>query len=65
MSPRLRELRESTGKSRREVASDLHLSERHLIRLEKGETPLKRIHALAFARYYDVPVEVIDEWEAK
>jgi len=43
------------------VAADLGMSERHLLRIESGETPLRRIHAIAFARYYDVPAEEIDE----
>jgi transcriptional regulator with XRE-family HTH domain len=62
--PSLKELRERSGKSRREVAADFEMSERHLLRLELGQTPLKRIHALAFARYYGVSVEDIDEAEA-
>jgi transcriptional regulator with XRE-family HTH domain len=59
---RLEELRKRAGKSRAQVAADIDMSERHLLRLEHGVTPLRRMHALAFARYYDVPVDDIDEW---
>jgi transcriptional regulator with XRE-family HTH domain len=64
MMPSLKELRTASGKSRAEVARDFEMSERHLLRLEHGETKLRRIHALAFARYYGVPMDDIDEWRA-
>lgn len=44
----------------REVARDLDMTERHLARLERGETPLRVILTLAFAAYYSVPAESID-----
>lgn len=50
----LKELRRLAGKSRAQVAADLDLSERHLYRLEGGQTPLKRMHLIAFADYYGV-----------
>jgi transcriptional regulator with XRE-family HTH domain len=56
----IQQLREATGKSRARVAADLNMSERHLYRLETGKTPLRRVLALGFASYYDVPVEQID-----
>ena len=58
---RLRELRNASGKSRAQVAADFDMSERHIYRLETGATPLKRMHALAFARYYGVPVSELDD----
>lgn len=39
----------------------MSMSERHLLRLENGETPLSRRWALAFAAYYCVPVGDIEE----
>ena len=56
----IEQLRESSGKSRARVASDLSMSERHLYRLEKGRSPLRRVIALALANYYDVQLEEID-----
>lgn len=61
--PSIKELREATGKSRAGVASDLNMSERHLYRLERGKSPLRRVLALGFATYYGVPVESIDHIE--
>jgi transcriptional regulator with XRE-family HTH domain len=60
----LRQLRADTGKTRAQVAADLQISERHLLRLEKGDTPLRRRWALAFAAYYGVEVDDIDEARA-
>lgn len=56
----LKDLRLATGRSRSAVAADLDMSERHLYRLENG-APLRRTLALAFAVYYGVPVDEIDE----
>lgn len=61
----LEELREGTGKSRARVASDLNMSERHLYRLEKGKSPLRRLLAIAFASYYGVPVDSVDGQESE
>jgi transcriptional regulator with XRE-family HTH domain len=57
------ELREHAGKSRALVAAELDISERHLYRLETGNSPIRRVLALAFANYYGVPVEQIDGQE--
>lgn len=54
------QLREGTGKSRAQVAADLNMSERHLYRLERGKTPLRRVLALSFASYYGVNPDQID-----
>jgi DNA-binding XRE family transcriptional regulator len=54
-------VRVRAGKSRAEAAAELDISERHLARLENGKTPLRRMHALAFAEYYKVDVDDIDE----
>lgn len=56
----IRELREATGRTRARVAADLDMSERHLSRLENGEQPIRRVHALAFASYFGVKLEKID-----
>lgn len=56
----LKQLREATGRTRARVAADLNMSERHISRLENGETPIKRVHAFAFANYYGVRPEEID-----
>jgi transcriptional regulator with XRE-family HTH domain len=61
--PSIEELRETAGKSRAGVASDLNMSERHLYRLERGKSPLRRVLALAFAAYYNVDVDEIDHVE--
>lgn len=47
--------------SRAELAARLDLSERHVYRLERGVSPLKRMHLLAFAEALDVPLETIEE----
>ena len=62
--PRLKELREATGRSRAKVAADLGMSERHLYRLENGVTPLRKIQAFRFAAYYGIKVDEIDEARA-
>lgn len=56
----LKEIRIAAGRTRAAVAADLDMSERHLHRLENG-APLRRTLALAFAVYYGVPVDEIDE----
>jgi transcriptional regulator with XRE-family HTH domain len=61
MMPSLKELRAAKKKTRAQVAAELNMSERHLLRLETGKTPLRRMHALAFAEYYKVNVDDIDE----
>jgi transcriptional regulator with XRE-family HTH domain len=61
--PTLLELRKAVGRSRARVAADLEMSERHLYRLEAHKVPLRHVLALAFSRYYDVPVTEIAEAE--
>ncbi len=39
---------------RQQVARDLNLSERTLIRHEDGTTPLSHLHIVAYAAYYGV-----------
>lgn len=56
----IQQLRESSGRSRALVASHLNMSERHLYRLERGKSPIRRVLALAFANYYGVDVADID-----
>lgn len=62
--PTLKELRDGVGHTRAKVAADLGMSERHLYRLENGVTPLRRVVAFRFARYYGVKVDEIDEARA-
>lgn len=54
----LRRLRDELGKSRQQVAADLNISERTLIRHEMGTTPLSRMHVLAYADYFGVDADV-------
>jgi transcriptional regulator with XRE-family HTH domain len=62
MMPTLRELREAVGKSRAQVAADLGMSERHLFRLEHGQSTLRTVTRIAFADYYNVrPADIEDE----
>lgn len=56
----LAQLREHSGKTRARVAADLDMSERHLYRLESGESPIRVVVAHAFANYYGVDVGQID-----
>jgi hypothetical protein len=51
---RLRRLREHLGLNRSEVARDLNLAERTLIRHELGTTPLRWRHVRMYAKYYGV-----------
>lgn len=60
----IQQLRESSGRSRALVASHLNMSERHLYRLEKGVSPIRRVLAHAFANYYGVDVSEIDGIES-
>lgn len=55
----LRALRKAAGKTIDAVSRDLGMNERTLRRLEKGETPIRDIHAHAFAAYYGVTVAQI------
>lgn len=60
MTVALEGLRKQKGLSRAAVAAKLDLSERHVYRLERGQTPLKRLHALALAEVYEVDVRVVE-----
>lgn len=57
--PALKELRLARGKTVREVALEIGMSERHLRRLESGEVTLRGVLARAFSEYYGVPVDQI------
>ncbi len=54
---KLEALRGARDLSRSKVAADLDISERHLYRLERGETKLRRRWLLAFASYYGVDAD--------
>jgi transcriptional regulator with XRE-family HTH domain len=60
VAEQIKALRIAAGKTRAQVAADLDISERHLHRLETSEEPLERRWVLAFAAYYDVPPEEIE-----
>ena len=62
--PTLKELRESSSRSRARVAADMDMSERHLSRLEVGHSPLHQMHRLAFAQYFGVEPDAIEAIEA-
>ena len=53
----LKEIREERGLSRAQVAAKIDMSERHLYRLENGQSPVRRIHLAALADVYEIPVE--------
>lgn len=57
----LMEIRMARGLSRQRVASELGLSLRHFTRLETGVSPVKRVHLLALAEIYGVPVTDLEE----
>jgi len=48
-------------RSRAKVAAELGISERTLIRHEDGTTPLNTFHRNAYANYYGVPVESLQD----
>ena len=56
----LETLRLKAGLSRPKVARALGLSERHVYRLERGVTPLRRPYAIVLAELYEVPREEIE-----
>ena len=60
---RLEEIRKQQGLSRAAVAARVGMSERHVYRLERGLSPLKRMHALAFAEAFAVDVAELG-WES-
>lgn len=53
---KLRRLRESDGRSRQQVATDLGISERTVIRHEDGTTPLSPFHRRVYAEYYGIDI---------
>lgn len=53
---RLRNIRESQGKSVREVAREIGMDPTHLSYIERGIRGCTDERKLAFARYFDVPV---------
>lgn len=61
MTYRLEELRKSKGMTRPQVAAKLDISERHLYRLERGQTPLRRVYVIALADAYGIPVSELEE----
>ncbi len=61
MSSHLQAVRVERGLSRATVAAQLEMSERQLQRLERGKTTPKRVHLLALAEIYDVPVEILED----
>ena len=61
MSSHLQTIRETRRLSRAAVATRLGMSAKQLERWEKGKTDVKRMHLLALADIYDVPVEDLEE----
>ncbi len=61
MSSHLQTIREARRLSRADVATRLGMSTKQLERWEKGKTDVKRMHLLALADIYDVPVEELEE----
>jgi transcriptional regulator with XRE-family HTH domain len=57
----LSELRKQTGKSQTEVARDLGTSVSTIIRHEGGKTTLSDFHRIAYATYYGVSAESIEQ----
>lgn len=57
--PSLQDLRERRDLSRKEVASQLGMTERHLVRIEREGVPVRGAYLLGLAAIYGVPVEEI------
>jgi transcriptional regulator with XRE-family HTH domain len=55
----LRDLRESNGKSLRQVAKDTGVNPAYLSRVERGEKPASADIQRRLAAYYDVEPEVV------
>ncbi len=60
MSSHLQTIREARRLSRTDVATRLGMSAKQLERWEKGKTDVKRMHLLALADIYEVPVEELE-----
>lgn len=60
VSSRLEAVRDERGLKRPTVARQLGISTKQLERWEKGTSPVKRVHLLALAAIYDVPVEELE-----
>jgi transcriptional regulator with XRE-family HTH domain len=58
---RLQAIREERKLSRREVATQIGMSEKQLERWETGVTEVKRLHLIALADVYEVSVEDLEE----
>lgn len=56
----LKQLRQSKGFTVAHAARELGLSERHLYRLERGDSPLGRTVAVAMSAVYGVPVAEVE-----
>lgn len=57
----LKQIRELTGKTQEEVAADLGISVSTVNRHEQGKTPLTRMLVLAYAAYYGVDPDSIEQ----
>ncbi len=53
-------LRKRAGLSRPKVSVQLGVSERHLYRLERGVTPLRRPHAKMLADVYEISLAKVE-----
>lgn len=58
---KIEQARRDRGLTRSEVAAKLEMSERQVIRLERGETPVRRVHLLALAEIYGVSPDDLEE----
>ena len=61
----LRDLRQQAGKTQEQTAADLNMGLRTIIRHERGTTPLSGLHRIAYATYYGVAPESIEQPKPK
>lgn len=59
------DLRKKTGRSQKRVSADLNISVSTINRHEQGKTPLSGLHRLAYATYYGVKQDTIEQPPAK